>query len=164
MGGSAQIQFITPSGTNQFHGAAYWSNRNSHFAANTWFNNQSGTVRPFLNQNQLGGSAAAGMIKNKLFFYTNYEAFRLVQQTAQNHTVLTPDMRNGIFTYTVNGAPQKVNILQAAGLTTDSTIGGLMGQVPTTINNNNVGDSTASLLRNTAGNNSTNGTIAPATT
>ena len=83
------------------------------------------------------------MIKNKLFFYTNYEAFRLVQQTAQNHTVLTPDVRNGIFTYTVNGAPQKVNILQAAGLTTDSTIGGLMGQVPTTINNNNVGDSTA---------------------
>jgi hypothetical protein len=151
MGGSSQIQFVTPSGTNSFHGSAYWSNRNNHFAANTWFNNQSGIARPFLNQNQMGGTLGGHIIKNKLFFYTNYEAFRLVQQSPQNHTVLTPDARNGIFTYTVNGAPQKINILQAAGLTADSTVGGLLGQVPTTINNFNSGDSTASLLRNTAG-------------
>jgi outer membrane receptor protein involved in Fe transport len=151
MGGSSQIQFITPSGTNQFHGNAYWSNRNNYFAANTWFNNQAGVARPFLNQNQLGGSIGGHIIKNKLFFYTNYEAFRLRQQTTQNHTVLTPDARNGIFTYIANGAPQKVNILQAAGLSADSTVGGLLGQVPSTINNFNAGDSTSSLLRNTAG-------------
>lgn len=150
-GGSSQIQFVTPSGTNQFHGNAYWSNRNNAFAANTWFNDQAGVANPFLNQNQVGGSLGGHIIKNKLFFYTNYEAFRLKQQSAQNHTVLTPDARNGIFTYTVNGAPQKVNILQAAGVTMDSTVGNMLSQVPTTINNFNSGDSTASLLRNTAG-------------
>jgi len=97
-GGSAQIQFITPSGTNDFHGNGYWSNRNNYFAANTWINNQSGIARPFLNQNQIGGSLGGRIIRNKAFFYTNYEALRLKQQSPQNHTELTPDARNGIFT------------------------------------------------------------------
>jgi hypothetical protein len=151
MGGSAQVQFVTPSGTNNFHGNAYWSNRNNWFAANTWFNNQSSVARPFLNQNQLGGSLGGPVIRNKLFFYTNYEAFRLKQQSPQNHTILTDDARKGIFTYLAGGVAQKVNILQAAGLTTDTTIATMLQKVPTTINNYNVGDSTTALLRNTAG-------------
>jgi hypothetical protein len=151
MGGSAQVQFVTPSGTNSFHGNAYWSNRNNYFAANTWFNDQSGIAKPFLNQNQLGGSLGGHIIKNKLFFYANYEAFRLKQQSPQNHTILSQDARNGIFTYTVAGAPQKVNILQAAGLSADSTIGKMLADVPSAGNNFNVGDSTSALLRNTTG-------------
>jgi hypothetical protein len=151
MGGSAQVQFVTPSGTNNFHGNAYWSNRNNWFAANTWFNNQSGVARPFLNQNQLGGSIGGPVIKNKLFFYTNYEAFRLKQGTPQNHTILTEDARKGIFTYVAGGATQKVNILQAAGLSGDSSIAAMLQKVPTTGNNFNVGDSTNALLRNTTG-------------
>jgi len=58
-GGPAQVTFVTPSGTNDYHGNLYVWNRNSALAANTWFNNQSGTRRPFLNQNQIGGNAAA---------------------------------------------------------------------------------------------------------
>jgi hypothetical protein len=34
--------FSTPSGGNQFHGEVFWYNRNNHFAANDWFNNQAG--------------------------------------------------------------------------------------------------------------------------
>jgi hypothetical protein len=68
-GGSSQVQFVTPSGTNHFHGNTYWSNRNNYFAANSWFNNQSGVKSPFLNQNQIGGSIGGYIIKNKLFFY-----------------------------------------------------------------------------------------------
>jgi hypothetical protein len=150
-GGSAQVQFVTPSGSNEFHGSALWSNRNNFFAANPWFNNQAGVARPFLNQNQFGGALGGRIIKNKLFFYTNYEAFRLNQQTPQNHTVMTDDARNGIYTYLVNGAPQKVNILQAAGVTADPTMAAMLAKVPKTINNFLVGDSTASLSRNTAG-------------
>ena len=69
-GGSSQVAFVTPSGTNSFHGNGYWSNRNNYFAANTWFNNRSGTQIPFLNQNQLGGSIGGHIITNKLFFYS----------------------------------------------------------------------------------------------
>ncbi len=49
-GGSAQVNLVTPSGTNEYHGSAYWYNRNSYFAANDWFNNADGVGKPFLNQ------------------------------------------------------------------------------------------------------------------
>ena len=55
-GGSSQVIFSTPSGENALHGGLYWSNRNSALAANTWFNNRDKVAKPFLNQNQLGGS------------------------------------------------------------------------------------------------------------
>src|ERR1019366_6878123 len=48
-GGSSQVNFVTPSGTNQYHGALYWSNRNSKLAANSFFNNESNTPNPHLN-------------------------------------------------------------------------------------------------------------------
>ncbi len=151
-GGSSQIQFVTPSGTNQYHGSAYWSNRNSYFAANTWFNNQAGVRIPFLNQNQLGGTLGGHLIRNKAFFYTNYEAFRLKQQTSQNPTVLTTDARNGIFTYKDSGGSvQKVNVLQAMGVQADPTVAAALALVPKTFNNTNVGDSSSALTRNTAG-------------
>lgn len=150
-GGSSQVAFVTPSGGNQFHGGGYWSNRNSAFAANNFFSNQSGVKIPFLNQNQVGGKIGGHIIKDKLFFYMNYEAFRLKNQTPQNYTVLTPDARNGIFTYLVNGAPQKINLLSLMGVQQNPVMQGLLAQVPTTINYFNRGDSTASILRNTAG-------------
>ena len=153
-GGSAQVGFITPSGSNQFHGNAYWSNRNNYFSANTWIGNQSGTKRPFLNQNQVGGSVGGPIIRNKLFFYTNYEAFRLRQVSLQNHTILTADARQGIFTYRdSSGGIQRVNVLQAAGRQIDPIAAQLLAQVPTPdkINNFLVGDSSNALMRNTAG-------------
>ena len=55
IGGNANtISLSTPSGTNQFHGNAYWYNRNSFFGANDWFNNMNAVERPFLNLNQPG--------------------------------------------------------------------------------------------------------------
>ena len=79
-GGSSQVTFVTPSGTNSLHGSLFWSNRNSALAANTWFNNQARVKKPFLNQNQAGGSIGGPIKKDKLFYYFNYEAFRLRQQ------------------------------------------------------------------------------------
>ena len=57
MGGSSQVQFVTPSGSNQFHGGAYWSNRNNHFAANSWFGDQAGVATP-LSEPEPGGRHA----------------------------------------------------------------------------------------------------------
>ncbi|MGH9668182.1 MAG: hypothetical protein ACRD9L_27495, partial [Bryobacteraceae bacterium] len=136
--------------TNEFHGDGYWQNRNNAFAANDWFNNQSGLANPFLNQNQVGASLGGPILRNKLFFYVNYEAFRLRQQASANRTILTADARNGIFT-AANG--QKFNVLQAAGVSIAPAIASLLAQVPgpDKINNFRVGDSGNSLLRNTAG-------------
>ena len=153
-GGSSQVAFVTPSGTNNFHGTGYWSNRNNYFAANTWFNNRSGTKIPFLNQNQLGGSIGGHIITNKLFFYSNYEAFRLRQQSTYNTTVLTSDARNGIFTYKdTAGNIQKANVLSLMGAKLDPTMAAIIAKVPgaSNINNYDTGDSTSSFVRNTAG-------------
>ena len=153
-GGSSQVSFVTPSGTNTFHGSLFWSNRNSDLAANAWFNNQASVKKPFLNQNQFGGSVGGPIKKDKLFFYINYEAFRLAQQSGQQRTILTSDAAQGIFTYTdASGAVQKVNILAATQQTIDPTIAALIKRIPapSQANNFNSGDSSASLIRNTEG-------------
>ncbi len=150
-GGSSQITFVTPSGTNQLHGAGYWSNRNSALAANSFFNNQAGVKNPFLNQNQIGGKLGGHIIRNKFFFYVNYEAYRQRQQTPQNATVLTPNARNGLFTYVAGGQTQTANVLSLAGLSANPFVQSLLAKVPTTFNNFNRGDSSNALLRNTAG-------------
>jgi len=153
-GGASQIALATPSGTNRYHGSGYWYNRNDALAANTWFNNRDGIERPFLNQNQVGGSLGGPILRDRLFFYSNYEAARLRQHITANQTILTEDARRGIFTYQdLAGAVRKVNILQAAGVPLDPTIQQKLDQVPgpEKINNFRAGDSGESLLRNTAG-------------
>ena len=153
-GGTAQVSFVVPSGSNNFRGSLYWYNRNNKLAANTWFNNRDGIPRPFLNQNQAGGSLGGPIIKDKLLFYTNYEAFRLRQQSSANRTILTADARQGIFTYRdAAGTIRKANVLQLAGVSMDPAMRSLLDQVPgpEKINNFRVGDSSEALLRNTAG-------------
>jgi Carboxypeptidase regulatory-like domain/TonB dependent receptor len=148
-GGATETAFSTPSGGNQFHGEVFWYNRNNHFAANDWFNNQAGIGRAFLNQNQYGGDIGGPVRKDKLFFYASYEGIRAHQQMPQNFTILTPDARNGIFTYTTGGVTRKVNLLTLKGLTgVDSGMQPILAQVPTgdKINNSEVGDG-----RNTGG-------------
>ncbi|HLA95533.1 MAG TPA: carboxypeptidase-like regulatory domain-containing protein, partial [Pyrinomonadaceae bacterium] len=91
-GGTTQVQLVTPRGGKDFHGNLFAFNRNSKFAANSFFGNTSGLPRAFLNRNQYGGSISGSVPflafneggpvidKNKLFFFFNYEAFRLAQQ------------------------------------------------------------------------------------
>ena len=107
---------------------------------------------PRLNLNQAGGSLGGPIKRDRLFFYVNYEAYRLRNQAAEDATVLTPDARNGIFTYlNANGNVVKQNLLSLVGLNQDPVMASLLAQVPTKINNFRVGDSQAGLLMNTAG-------------
>jgi hypothetical protein len=146
-GGATEAAFSTPSGTNQTHGEVFWMNRNNKFAANDWFNNQAGIDKPFLNQNQFGGDLAGHIRKDKLFYYVSYEGLRAHQQLPQNPTVLTAAARAGNFTYNSGGTLRTVNLLTLRNLTgVDSGIQPLLAQVPTTINNSEVGDG-----RNTGG-------------
>lgn len=142
--GAAQIKFVTPSGSNKFRGNLFWQNRNNKFAANTWFNNRNGVARPLLKQNQAGGSLGGPIVKDKLFFYGNYELFRLKQQTAATRTILTADARNGIVTYLDTGnVRRQVNVLTAAGVAANSRMRTLIGTIPgpEAINRTDIGDS-----------------------
>src|SRR5260370_16093841 len=98
-GGASQMVLSTKSGSNTFHGAAYWYNRNSALAANDWFNNQAGVKRSFLDMNQVGASLGGHIIKDKLFFYVNPEFYRDKEQSSRLRPVLTDDAKAGILTY-----------------------------------------------------------------
>lgn len=102
-GGAAQVVLSTRSGTNQYHGSLYWYNRNDNVSSNDWFNNRAGVERENLNQNQFGGSIGGRIIKDKLFFFTNYEGLRLKQSSSTLRTVLTDPARAGVFTYRDTG-------------------------------------------------------------
>jgi len=151
--GAVQVSFSTPSGSNNFHGAAYWYNRNNVLAANDFFSNRDGIGIPFLNQNQAGGAIGGPIVKNKLFFYSNYEAFRRRQQTNLQRTILTDSARQGIFTYGSAANPQRANILALTGNRVDPEMQKLIDMLPGAgqINNFRSGDSVESLLRNTGG-------------
>ncbi|MGD1097725.1 MAG: TonB-dependent receptor, partial [Bryobacteraceae bacterium] len=152
--GSSQVSFVTPSGTNQFHGSALWQNRNNDFAANDFFDNMEGNGLPRLNRNNLGGSLGGPIKRDKLFFYANYEYSTLRNQVNEDATILTASARAGIFKYIdTSGNLQSVPILQAANVQQSPAITSLLSQVPSPdkINNYLVGDSQPGQLLNTAG-------------
>jgi hypothetical protein len=69
---------VTKSGTNSWHGSAYEYNRTAATEANDFFNNRQNPIipRPPLTRNQFGASLGGPAIKNKLFFFFNYEGRR----------------------------------------------------------------------------------------
>jgi hypothetical protein len=97
--GAAQIKFVTKSGSNEFHGGAFWQVRNTFFDANYYYNNQVGLPRDIVKLNQRGFHIGGPILKNKLFFFTNMEYYRLPGTKAYSRTVLTPDSINGNYTY-----------------------------------------------------------------
>ena len=77
--GGAVVNLLTKSGTNDFHGGLYEYLRNDKLNANDFFANKAGVVRPKYRQNQYGGSLGGRIIKDKTFFFGDYEGLRIVQ-------------------------------------------------------------------------------------
>lgn len=109
--GTAQVQLVTPRGQNDFHGALYIYNRNSAFAANDYFNNFAGREKGFRNFNQYGGRVSGPILKDRVFFFFNYEGLRDKLPSPTTRTVLTDSARQGIFTYVdTSGVTRQVNL------------------------------------------------------
>jgi hypothetical protein len=97
--GSGQVQLATRSGTNEFRGAVFWSNRNSVWDSATFNNNFNNIGKDYLNRNQYGGRLGGPVIRNKTFFFGLFEGQRSVQKSVVNALVLTPTARQGLFRY-----------------------------------------------------------------
>jgi hypothetical protein len=84
----AQVSYVTKSGTNQFHGNAeyWWTGR--AMDANDYFNNLSGTPRPFANNNEWAASLGGPIKKDRLFFFVDTEGIRYIVPSSQ--TVFSP--------------------------------------------------------------------------
>ena len=102
-----QMELVTKSGTNAFHGQAFEYNRVTAYTANDYFNNLNGVPNPQLIRNQFGGDLGGPIIKNKLFFFFSYNGLRAVQPYQNYSVVPMPALLNGQLNY-VNAAGQTV--------------------------------------------------------
>ncbi len=93
--GGAVINATFRSGTNQFRGTAWEFNRNTSLNATGFFKPSSG-VKPSLDRNQFGGVFGGPIVKDRAFFFGNYEGFRQVQRAATFASVPTLAQRQGI--------------------------------------------------------------------
>ena len=111
-GAGAQINVITKSGTNLFHGTLWEFNRNNNTQARNEFDRNSAgfpcdksdpniqtrkACAPQYNQNQFGGNLGGPIVKNKTFFFVNEEEFRQRRGNSTVTQVLTPTQRAGDF-------------------------------------------------------------------
>jgi Carboxypeptidase regulatory-like domain/TonB-dependent Receptor Plug Domain/TonB dependent receptor len=94
----AVLNATIKSGTNQFHGAAWEFFRNDKLDAADYFEDAQHIQKGELRQNQFGATFGGPVIKNKIFFFGDYEGFRRVQGTIQTATVPTVADRTGGYT------------------------------------------------------------------
>ena len=78
----AQINLVTKSGSNAFHGSAFETYRPKGLEANNWFNNRAGVGRENLIRHVFSGGIGGPIIKDKVFFFYNYEARRERKSTS----------------------------------------------------------------------------------
>lgn len=113
-GTGGQVNVVTKSGGNQFHGAAFEYIRNDALDAANFFDNIIGKKSP-LRLNQFGGSVGGPIIKGKTFFFASYEGYRL--RAGINSTEAVPGAQSRIC---AAGALDCTELLPGASVRTPS--------------------------------------------
>ena len=100
------ILYQTKSGTNQFHGSAFYFLSDANLNANTWANKRTSTPTPktSFTRNIFGGTFGGPIFHDKLFFFGDYQGGRYHSGGLANATVLTAAMRQGDFSELLNPA------------------------------------------------------------
>jgi len=100
--GGSVVNTITRSGTNLWHGSIW------EYLRNTMLDAYGPLVqlgqKPVLIQNQFGATLGGPILRNKLFFFANYEGFRVISKSYTSSTIPTMDQRSGTF-YNESGTP-----------------------------------------------------------
>ena len=104
------INAVTRSGTNSFHGTAFDFIRNDAFDAPNYFNNALNLPKQPLTQNQFGASGGYRILKDKVFFFADYEGVRQAKGTAQTQFTISDAVRAGNVTNLGTGALSHVPI------------------------------------------------------
>jgi hypothetical protein len=93
----AVVNASIKSGTNKFHGDVWDFLRNSALDANTYFNNATGVPKGNFSQNQFGGTIGGPVLKNKVFFFADYQGLISSEATTVFSTVPSARMKQGDF-------------------------------------------------------------------
>lgn len=84
------VEAITKSGGNEYHGDAYYFLRNKALNANDFFLNAAGRPKPTLSRHQFGGLLGGPIIKNRLFFFGSYQGTRERNGASLNNSLMFP--------------------------------------------------------------------------
>lgn len=138
-----QVEMVTRSGTNQYHGNLFDYLRNTDLNANDFFNNSVGAARPILIQNIFGGSFGGPIKHDKLFIFGNYQGRRTHSTISRVRTVPTISAKQGLFKYipTTGGGTQTVVLkdIDPQHIGIDPQVQKLLALFPDP-NDNSVGD------------------------
>jgi len=104
--GGAQVQLVTKSGSNQFHGNARWYYRTTGAAANSFFNNAAHIPRAKDQRNIGGGSLGGPIRKDRMYFFLDNEERREAVGASGTRIVPSDFLRDGVLVYKCATASQ----------------------------------------------------------
>jgi hypothetical protein len=99
------VNAITRSGTNSFHGSAYEFLRNSALDAKNFFEQDPSLPKASFRKNQFGGAIGGPIIKNRTFFFADYEGIRQSKGIPNPNKVPSQNARNGMIHDPSTGNP-----------------------------------------------------------
>ena len=145
--GASQTHFVTRAGGNTFATEVFVYHRNEAFNATNFFNKAAGLEKERLREHEYGFNVGGPIVRNRAFFFFNYEEERVPGTSSVARTVLTDPARRGDFSYVRQdtGRPATVNLFDLTGVAPDPAMQSLVASTPGP-NDASVGDG-----RNTAG-------------
>ncbi len=128
----AAVSVSTKSGTNGIKGTAYEFFRNQSMDTIDFFSKRAGAVKPANDQNQYGGNLGGPIVKDRAFFFADYEGTRITRGVTRLTRVPTADERAGIFTAAVRDPVTGLNFAnnQIPASRIDPYAAAIVGLVP----------------------------------
>jgi hypothetical protein len=109
-----QIELITRSGTNAWHGNAFEYHRNTALNANSFFGNAQDLEQSKYIQNTFGASLGGPIRGDRTFIFGNFQGQRNVEEEVRNRLVLMDDAKRGVFSWRPPGS-SKIETFDIAG-------------------------------------------------
>jgi hypothetical protein len=140
--GGVQVKFVTRAGTNQYRGSGYYYFQRDWMNTNTWWNTHVNvdatgkpTAKPVVALYQPGGRLGGPILKDKAFFFINYEVARSPGTGNDTNRIMSPLSEQGIFQY---GTGQTVDLLALAAKngqvsTIDPTVARILANIRTAV-------------------------------
>ncbi len=118
--GAVHMSYVSKSGSNAFHGGVWIYDRNTDFDANYYYNNLNGLPRPVLQLNEFGYKIGGPILKDRLFFFTDFDFFQFPQSVSRNKELLTGTPGSG--TGSANGFYPYIPAVGVSGTNASSTV------------------------------------------
>ena len=113
--GAVQIQFVTKRGTNAFRGQVFDQIQSDKLNAQGAVNKSRGIPKAKLKQHEWGANYGGPILRNKLFFFANYEQVYAPSESTQSRNILKAEAQQGVFRYSaLDGSERTVNLLDIA--------------------------------------------------